>query len=297
VVLYVSAYQLHGFVHLSQHLGRRRRSTRISPLHQFLFYFVQGQFFKSRVRFSVSFRFVLVGNNTDSVLRRFRSWTSGSLSPSVFFCDYQGLTLLCAYFKFYQFFSSVNYISILVYRRTRPEWLWLLRLRLRLGGRRVYTAVYGVEVAAGWAGMIVPRGYRRFGDGWVRFNRISNILPIRRLHPPHVLSNNHTEDLLRHRLSVRFWVQFRFQINITVKQVFVVLAYPLFFQGRVILRRFRFVCYIGQILQRLLELAWRGGRRQDDAVGRRVGVRLVCATVGFMRFVRVVVPLLLFVPL
>jgi hypothetical protein len=55
-----------------------------------------------------------------------------------FFCDYQGLTLLCAYFKFYQFFSSVNYISILVYRRTRPEWLWLLRLRLRLGGRRVY---------------------------------------------------------------------------------------------------------------------------------------------------------------
>jgi hypothetical protein len=156
---------------------------RISPLHQFLFYFVQGQFFKSRVRFSVSFRFVLVGNNTDSVLRRFRSWTSGSLSPSVFFCDYQGLTLLCAYFKFYQFFSSVNYISILVYRRTRPEWLWLLRLRLRLGGRRVYTAVYGVEVAAGWAGMIVPRGYRRFGDGWVRFNRISNILPIRRLHP------------------------------------------------------------------------------------------------------------------
>jgi hypothetical protein len=34
---------------------------------------------------------------------------------------------------------------------------------------------------------------------------------------------------LRHRLSVRFWVQFRFQINITVKQVFVVLAYPLFF--------------------------------------------------------------------
>jgi hypothetical protein len=52
-----------------------------------------------------------------------------------------------------------------------------------VGGGCIYFAVYGVEVAAGWAGMIVPRGYRRFGDGWVRFNRISNILPIRRLHP------------------------------------------------------------------------------------------------------------------
>jgi hypothetical protein len=39
-----------------------------------------------------------------------------------------------------------------------------------------------------------------------------------------------------------------------------------------------------------------GRAAADDAVGRRVGVRLVCATVGFMRFVRVVVPLLLFVP-
>jgi hypothetical protein len=97
---------------------------------------------------------------------------------------------------------------------------------------------------------------------------------------------------LRHRLSVRFWVQFRFQINIT-KQVFVVLAYPLFSRS----------CYSAAVSFRLLyrsilstSNSLAGRAAADDAVGRRVGVRLVCATVGFMRFVRVVVPLLLFVP-
>jgi hypothetical protein len=131
-------YQLHGFVHLSQHLGRRRRSYANQPCFTSSFFIsFRGTVFKSRVRFSVSFRFVLVGNNTDSVLR-FSGLERPVLCHLPFFCDYQGLTLLCAYFKFYQFFSSVNYISILVYRRTRPEWLWLLRLRLRLGGRRVY---------------------------------------------------------------------------------------------------------------------------------------------------------------
>jgi hypothetical protein len=87
---------------------------------------------------------------------------------------------------------------------------------------------------------------------------------------------------------------FRFQINITVKQVFVVLAYPLFSRS----------CYSAAVSFRLLyrsntttpRTRLAGRAAADDAVGRRVGVRLVCATVGFMRFVRVVVPLLLFVP-
>jgi hypothetical protein len=120
-----------------------------------------------------------------------------------------------------------------------------LRLRLRLGGRRVYTLRYMVLRLRLGGGMIVPRGYRRFG--WVRFNRISNILPNVGFTPPARSFKQPYGGSLRHRLSVRFWVQFRFQINITVKQVFVVLAYPVVFQGRVILRRFRFVCYIGQI--------------------------------------------------
>jgi hypothetical protein len=135
-----------------------------------------------------------------------------------------------------------------------------------VGGGCIYFAIW---CWAGCGGMIVPRGYRRFGDGWVRFNRISNILPIRRLHPAHVLSNNHTEDLYAIGWVCDSGFSSGSRSNITVKQVFVVLAYPVVFQGRVILRRFRFVCYIGQYFNDSSNSL--GGAAAGDAVGRRVG--------------------------
>jgi hypothetical protein len=63
----------------------------------------------------------LVGNNTDSVLRRFPVNVRFFVTFR-FFLRLPGFNAsLCLFFKFYQFFSSVNYISILVYRRTRPN--------------------------------------------------------------------------------------------------------------------------------------------------------------------------------
>jgi hypothetical protein len=75
----------------------------------------------------------------------------------------------------------------------------------------------------------VPRGYRRLAtDGCVLIVFLIYCLYVG-FTPPARSFKQPYGGSLRHRLSVRFWVQFRFQINITVKQVFVVLAYPLFF--------------------------------------------------------------------
>jgi hypothetical protein len=110
-----------------------------------------------------------------------------------FFLRLPGFNAFVLIFKFYQFFSSVNYISILVYRRTRLEWLWLLRFGGWVGGG-VYTLRYMVLRLRLWAGMIVPRGYRRLAtDGCVLIVFLIYCLYVSPR--PHVLSNNHTEDL------------------------------------------------------------------------------------------------------
>jgi hypothetical protein len=73
----------------------------------------------------------LVGSNTDSVLRRFPVLNVRFFVTFRFFCDYQGLTLLCAFLSF----TSSSVLSIIF-------------LYLYIGG--LLNALAAVEVAAGW---------------------------------------------------------------------------------------------------------------------------------------------------
>jgi hypothetical protein len=130
-----------------------------------------------------------VGNNTDSVLRRFPVLNVRFFVTFRFFLRLPGFNA-----SLFLSFTSSSVLSIIfLYLYGLAPNALVAAVEVAAGWAEGVYTVYGVEVAAGWAGMIVPRGYRRFGDGWVRFNRISNIHTS--ASPPHVLSNNHTEDL------------------------------------------------------------------------------------------------------
>jgi hypothetical protein len=132
--------------------------------------------------------------------------------------------------------------------------------------------VAAVEVAAGWAEGVYTLRYMvlrlrlggrwltYFGDGWVRFNRISNILPIRRLHPARTFFQTTIRRIFTPSVEW-FWVQFRFQINITVKGVRC-FSIPVVFSRSCYSAAVSFRLLYRSKLQRLLELAWRGGRRR-----------------------------------